>query len=82
MNEQKGTVLVTGGTSGIGLELAKQFAQHGHRLIIVARDETELQTTAQMLKQEHGADVMTIAKDLSEPDAGFELYEEVKAKAK
>lgn len=81
MKEQNGsTVLVTGGTSGIGFELARQFAQNGYRLIIVARDETELQSTTQLLEKEYGVDVLTISKDLSEPDAGFELYEEIKAK--
>jgi short-subunit dehydrogenase len=74
------TVLITGGTSGIGLELAKLFAKDGYELIVVARDEGELAATAEILKKEHGATVTTIAKDLFEPDAAFELYDEVKAK--
>jgi short-subunit dehydrogenase len=71
--------LITGGTQGIGYELAKIFAENGHNLIIVARDEAELQTTSNELKG-HGVDVITISKDLFEPNAAFELYDEVAAK--
>lgn len=42
MKPVKNFTLITGGTEGIGFELAKQFAEHGHNLIIVARDETQL----------------------------------------
>ena len=44
MKPAKTYTLVTGGTEGIGYELAKQFAENGHNLILVARDETQLQT--------------------------------------
>lgn len=74
------SVLITGGTSGIGLELARLFAHDGYKLVIVARDEAELAATSERLKEEHNVEVITIAKDLFEPDGGFDLYEEVKAK--
>jgi short-subunit dehydrogenase len=71
--------LITGGTSGIGFELAKLFAEDGYNLIIVARDEKELSEKATELS---GADVdvITIAKDLFNPQAAFELYDEVQKK--
>ena len=78
--KQKETVLITGATSGIGLELARLFAKDEYQLVIVARDEEQLTATAAMLKREYGAEVVTIAKDLFNPESGFELYEEVKAK--
>lgn len=37
------TVLITGASSGIGLELAKQLHQHGAKLLLVARSQEKLQ---------------------------------------
>ena len=79
MNNQK-YVLITGATSGIGYELAKLFAQDQYNLIIVARNPQELETTASEFKQQYGVEVTTIAKDLSEKQGPFEVYDEVKAK--
>jgi hypothetical protein len=72
-------VLITGATSGIGYELAKLFAADGFNLVIVARHESDLQLTASELSQ-RGVEVITIAKDLFEPNSAFELYDEVKAR--
>lgn len=69
--------LITGGSEGIGYELAKQFAEHGHNLILVARDETQLSRTRQELEGA-GIEVITIAKDLFGTEAAFELYDEIK----
>ncbi len=74
------SILITGGTSGIGLELARLFARDGYKLVIVARDEAELASAAERIKDEYNAEVTTISKDLFEPDGAFDLYEEVKAK--
>jgi short-subunit dehydrogenase len=71
--------LITGATSGIGYELAKLFAEDGYNLIIVARDENELQQKAQEFSAAN-IDVIPIAKDLFQPEAAFELYDEVKSK--
>ena len=80
MAEKKnGYALITGGSAGIGFELAKLFAQDGYNLVLVARTESDLQNAATDLKQ-HGVEVVTIVKDLFEPNAAFELYDEVKAK--
>jgi short-subunit dehydrogenase len=72
--------LVTGATNGIGYELAKLFAEDGYNLIIVARTEEDLQQRATEFSQQYGVDVIPIAKDLFQPEAAFELYEEVKSK--
>jgi len=71
--------LVTGATSGIGLELAKVFAENGYNLVIVARTATDLNTTADQLADQYGINVIPIAKDLFQPRAAFELYDEVKS---
>src|SRR6187399_724539 len=70
-------VLITGATSGIGLELAKLFAKDGHNLVIVARSENELRETATDLQRQFGVQVVPISRDLMEPNAAFELYEDV-----
>jgi short-subunit dehydrogenase len=74
-NNQK-TALITGGTSGIGKELAKLFAQDKYNLIIVARNQQELESTAQELKQ-FGIEVRTIAKDLSKMEEAKALTGEI-----
>lgn len=72
--------LITGATSGIGYELAKLFAADGYNLIIVARTEEDLQQKATEFSQDHGIQVIPIAKDLFQPNAPFDLYDEIKGK--
>lgn len=72
--------LITGATSGIGYELAKLFAADKYNLIIVARTEEDLQQRAAEFKNDHGIEVITIAKDLFAPHAAFELYDEIKGR--
>lgn len=77
--QQNKYALITGGTSGIGFELAKLFAADQYNLVIVARNEQELALSAETLKQQ-GVEVITISKDLFDRQSPFELYQEVKAK--
>jgi short-subunit dehydrogenase len=77
MSNQK-FALITGATSGIGHELAKLFAKDKYNLVIVARNEDELEHTASEFKQQYGIEVVPIAKDLFKRESPFELYEEVK----
>jgi len=79
MSENKNYALITGATSGIGFELAKLFAADQYNLIIVSRNQQELDAKATELRQQ-GVEVITIAKDLFERQAAFDLYDEVKAK--
>jgi len=79
METQTNYTLITGGSTGIGFSLAKVFARNGHNLIIVARDEAELNEAANQLRSE-GVDVITISKDLFDPENAFELYDEIKEK--
>ena len=78
MADQQKYALVTGGTSGIGLELAKLFAKDKYNLVLVARSQEELSQAASKLQQS-GVQVKTIAKDLFEQQAPFEVYNEIKA---
>ncbi len=58
------TVLITGATSGIGAEFARQFAERGCNLVLVARAVAPLEETAATLRARWGVDVETIAADL------------------
>ena len=78
-NTQSRYALITGGSAGIGYELARLCAADGLNLILVARSTDELQARATQLSQEFGVSVVPIAKDLFEPNAPFELYDEVTA---
>ena len=71
--------LVTGGTSGIGLELARLLATDGYNLVVVARSEDDLANVSSQLRGEYGINVITIAKDLFERRSAFDLYHDVKA---
>ncbi|MDQ0733633.1 short-subunit dehydrogenase [Arthrobacter agilis] len=62
------TVLITGATSGIGAEFARQFAERGCRLVLVARSVVPLEETAAALRARWGVDVETIAADLLDDD--------------
>lgn len=75
----KNVALITGASSGIGRELAWIHAERGNDSIIVARREQELQQLAQEIKAKHGTAVRVIAKDLSQPNAPQEIYDEVAA---
>ena len=79
-NNQGKNALVTGGTSGIGYELAKLFAADGYSLVLVARNSDRLQAVSSELKQQYGVQVHTIEKDLFKPGAAKEIWDETKSK--
>jgi NAD(P)-dependent dehydrogenase (short-subunit alcohol dehydrogenase family) len=57
-------VLITGGSRGLGLELARTFADEGARLAICARDEAEVKRAEEDLKSK-GAEVLAIQCDIT-----------------
>ena len=70
---ERQTVLVTGGSKGVGLALAKQFAQHGYDLVLVARNSSDLERAADVLRNDYSCEVTTISLDLARDDAAAEL---------
>ncbi len=63
------TAVVTGASSGIGRELARNLARRGHGVTLVARREERLATLAGELGDAHGVRVEVVPADVAEPDA-------------
>lgn len=72
------TVLITGASGGIGLELAKLFAADRHDLVLVARSSEKLHEIAAQFSKDYGVQVRVIVKDLSAVSSCLEVYEELK----
>jgi uncharacterized protein len=68
--------LITGASSGIGLDLAKLFAQGGHDLVLVARNEEALRSVAGECEKT-GIRAHVVAKDLSNPNAAQGIVDEL-----
>jgi len=60
--------VVTGASSGIGEELARQLAERGANLVVTARSYDKLEQLAGELRRRHSIDVHVVPADLSEPD--------------
>lgn len=75
MNQTRGAwVLITGASSGFGEEFAKQYAQRGHRLILVARRLDRLEALAQSLRQQYQVEIVVEQVDLSDIGAVGQLH--------
>ena len=68
------TALVTGGSSGIGLELARCFAKAHQRVIIVGKDEAKLARAADDLRGSGAHEVIAWSIDLAGDDGGARLF--------
>jgi short-subunit dehydrogenase/lipoprotein NlpI len=75
------TVLITGASSGIGLELAKLFAADKSNLILVARSQDKLDQLATELHGEHGVRVRVLTKDLADPQSPQAVFDALAAES-
>ena len=71
-------VLITGGTMGIGYELARCFAEENYNLVLVARSKKDLQNRKKEFENNFGIKVLTISTDLFNPENATKVYREIK----
>ncbi|MEV8434709.1 SDR family NAD(P)-dependent oxidoreductase [Streptomyces chartreusis] len=71
------TALITGASAGLGEEFARQWAQRGADVVLVARRLDRLEELAGTLKRDHGVTATPIAADLARPGAGAALKAEL-----
>ena len=71
--------VITGASSGIGAELARVFARHGHELVLVARRDDRLRALADEIAAGGAAKPLVIAADLLRPGAAGQIAEALAA---
>lgn len=76
----KKVALITWASSWIGFELAKIHAENLWDLVLVARRLDKLNELKEKLEKAHWVEVLVIQKDLTEPNASKELYDEINEK--
>lgn len=74
------TALITGASSGIGLELSNIHARNSDNLVLVARSEQKLEKLATELESRFKIQVEVIAKDLSKTNSAQEVFDLVNSK--
>ena len=72
MNISENTILITGGTSGIGFEFARQFLKLGNTVVVTGRDQRKLEEAQRRLPGIH-----TFQSDVSDPHAIRLLFDAV-----
>lgn len=72
------TVLITGGSEGIGFELARCFAKEKYNLVIVAQDKDKLRDAALALLEEGAPNVLSVSEDLSVHGGAQRVYDTIR----
>jgi len=72
---EKNVALITGASSGLGLEFARLLAKDKYNLILVARSQNKLTEIAAELEKNHNIQVFILVKDLSKQTAAGEIFE-------
>jgi uncharacterized protein len=72
--KERTAALITGASSGIGLDLARLFARDRRDVVLVARSERKLREIAAELQRDHGITADVIVADLSRPAAAKEVF--------
>ncbi len=78
---QKTFALVTGASSGMGLEYARQLAAKGHNILVVSNRDEDNRKVAEMLRSEYGVTAVPYYADLSKSENSQALYDWTKENA-
>jgi NAD(P)-dependent dehydrogenase (short-subunit alcohol dehydrogenase family) len=74
------TAVITGGSKGLGLAMAKEFALNGAQVAIIGRDSATLKAASAEIHTHHGeARVLTVSADMSRASDVSRAYDEVMA---
>lgn len=77
---QNGIALVTGGGTGLGRAMAKALGAAGYKVVISGRRADILETAAQELAKETGAEFLAVAADISDPVSVRALFDAVESR--
>jgi short-subunit dehydrogenase len=80
LDSPRRTALVTGPSSGIGLELATLLARDRHDLVLVARSREKLEDIGRVLQAEYGITATVVARDLADPASPRAIADEITAR--
>ena len=73
-------VVITGGSRGLGLEIARAFGRHGAHLVLASRNADELQSALGFLEKEqaiaNGSTALTVVCDVTEPEQCTRLFQQ------
>ncbi|HSH20915.1 MAG TPA: SDR family NAD(P)-dependent oxidoreductase [Draconibacterium sp.] len=76
--DNNGTALITGGSSGIGYSIANELALRGYNLILASNQETKLQQVCVEISAKYKVKTWPVFIDLALPNAAFKLYKRCK----
>ena len=75
LNLKDKIAIVSGGNKGLGAASAEALAKEGAKLLLTARNETDLNSVKTELQENYGADVGVLPLDITEDGAGEKIVE-------
>jgi uncharacterized protein len=79
---ESSTAVITGASSGMGVEIARELAKRGHNVTLVARREDRLRKLAEELGRDHGVRAEVVGADISTEEGRRKLVDELRSKGR